>query len=63
MHVDPRGTQAQNINLVVPSIGTVTGNATVSASQQLDCKMVAKVAASGGVVGGAASVLSSFTGG
>jgi AsmA protein len=63
VHVDPQGTQAQNINLVVPAIGTVTGNANVSATQQLDCKMVAKVTASGGLVGGAASALSSFTGG
>jgi hypothetical protein len=63
VHVDPQGTKAQNINLVVTGIGTVTGNANVSATQQLDCKMVAKVNASGGAVGGVASALSSFTGG
>ena len=48
VRVDPQGTQAQNINLVVPSLGTVTGTANVSAAQKLDCKMVAKVNASGG---------------
>jgi len=63
LHVDPKGTQAQNINLVVPTIGTVTGTANVSASQQLDCKMVAKVTASGGAVGTVASALSAFSGG
>jgi AsmA protein len=63
MHVDAKGTKAQDINLVVPGMGTVTGNAYVSATQQLDCKMVAKVTPSGGAGGAAASALSSFTGG
>ncbi len=63
VRVDPQGTQAQNINLVVPSLGTVTGTANVSAAQKLDCKMVAKVDASGGAAGAAASALSAFTGG
>jgi AsmA protein len=63
VHVDPKGTQAQNINLVVVGIGTVTGTANVSATQQLDCKMVAKVTPSRGAVGGVTSALSSFTGG
>ena len=51
------------MNLVVPSIGTITGNGTVSASQQLDCKMVAKVVASGGAIGGVASILGGGSGG
>jgi AsmA protein len=63
VHVDPKGTQAQNINLVVSGIGTVTGNANVSATQQLDCKMVAKITTSGGAAGAVTSALSSFTGG
>jgi AsmA protein len=63
VHIDPQGTQAQSINLVVPSLGTVTGTANVSAAQKLDCKMVAKVNASGGAAGAAASALSAFTGG
>ena len=60
LHVDPSGTQASNLNLVAPSIGTITGNANVSASQQLDCKMVAKLA---GGIGTVTSALSSITGG
>jgi AsmA protein len=63
LHVDPQGTQAQNVLLIVPAIGTITGNANVSATQQLNCKMSAKLTTSGGVAGLATSALSSFTGG
>ena len=63
LRVDPQGEKANNVNLVVPSIGTITGNGTVSASQQLDCKMVAKVVASGGAIGGVASILGGGSGG
>jgi AsmA protein len=63
LRVDPQGEKADNVNLVVPSIGTITGNGTVSASQQLDCKMVAKVVASGGAIGGVASILGGGSGG
>lgn len=62
LHVDPQGTRADNLNLVVPAIGTITGNGTVSSTQQLDCKLVAKVTASGGAAG-VASIISSYTGG
>jgi AsmA protein len=46
----PSGVQTENIDLVVPAIGTVTGNGTVSPQNALDFKMVA--ALSGGVGGG-----------
>ena len=55
LHVDPANTQASNLNVVVPSIGTVTGVANVSASGQLDCKMNAKLA---GTMGAMTSVMS-----
>lgn len=57
IHFDPSGTQANNLDVVVPSIGTVTGTANVSASGQLNCKMVAKLAGGAGVM---TSALTSF---
>ena len=41
VHATPESTQADNIDLVVPSLGTVTGAGTVSASNALDFKMKA----------------------
>jgi len=39
VRVSPEGTRADNIDLVVPSLATVTGAGTVSASNALDFKM------------------------
>lgn len=50
VHVDPAETQTTNMNIVVPSIGTVTGSGTVSASGQLNFKMSAKLAGAMGSV-------------
>jgi AsmA protein len=58
LHVDPSGTQANNLIVVVPSIGTVSGTANVSASGKLDCKMSAKLA---GGIGTVTSALTSFS--
>lgn len=41
VHATPETTRADNIDLVVPSLGTVTGAGTVSASNALDFKMKA----------------------
>jgi AsmA protein len=64
---DPSGSKIDNLNLVVPTIGTVTGAGTVSAAGQLDFKLVAKLAgALGGisqVAGGAGGITSSLMGG
>jgi len=54
---DPSGTQANDLIIVVPSIGTVTGTANVSASGQLNCKMSAKLA---GGMGTVTSAMTSF---
>jgi AsmA protein len=54
VHVSPGGIQTQNINLVVPSIGTVTGSGTVSPQNALDYKMSASL--SGGLGGGLTAV-------
>jgi AsmA protein len=51
---DPSGTQFDSLNLVLPSIGTVTGKGTVSAAGQLNLKMVANVA--GGIGKGVGAV-------
>jgi AsmA protein len=50
LHVDPNGTQATNLTIVLPSIGTVTGNANVSPSGQLNCKMSAKLSGAMGTM-------------
>jgi AsmA protein len=71
---DASGTKIDSLNLVIPSIGTVTGNGTVSATGQLDFKMVAKLAGglakgmqgvatvAGGAAGGIGGAVSSFGG-
>jgi AsmA protein len=41
--VAPEGTQANNINLTVPSLGVLTGNGTVSPTNQLAFKMNATI--------------------
>jgi AsmA protein len=55
VHVDPAETQLSNLDVIVPSIGTVTGNGTVSAAGQLNFKMSAKLA---GAMGSMTSVMS-----
>lgn len=60
LRVDPQGTHAQSLNLVVASLGSMTGNGNISPAGQLDCRMVAKLAANSvaGVVGTALTSLS-----
>ncbi|MGB7601816.1 MAG: hypothetical protein WBM24_16020, partial [Candidatus Sulfotelmatobacter sp.] len=43
VHATPESTRADNIDLVVPSLGTVTGAGTISASNALDFKMKADI--------------------
>jgi AsmA protein len=50
VNVAPSGIQTNNVNLTVPSIGTITGNGTVSPQNALDYKMTASL--SGTVVSG-----------
>jgi AsmA protein len=50
LRVDPAETQTNNLNVVVPSIGTVTGNGTVSADGKLNYKMSAKLSGAMGVM-------------
>jgi AsmA protein len=62
VRVDPSGTQTNDLDVVVPSIGTVTGNGTVSATGQLNYKMVAKLSA-GNPVGAMTTGLGMVAGG
>ena len=62
LHQDPSGTQANDLILVAPAIGTVTGTANVGASGQLNCKMVANLSGNN-PAGALTSGLSAFTGG
>ena len=43
VHVAPSGIQTSNVDLVVPSLGTVTGDGTVSPANALDYKMKASL--------------------
>jgi AsmA protein len=50
VRVEPAGTHAQDLKVVVQGIGTITGDANVSSGGQLNCKMVAHLSgAMGGV--------------
>jgi len=51
---DPSGTKVDSLNLVMPSLGTVTGDGTVSAAGQLNFKMVANLSGAAGALTGAA---------
>ena len=54
VHVAPAGIQTSNVSLVVPSLGTVTGDGTVSPSNALDYKM--KASLNGTAVSGASTL-------
>ena len=49
--MDTEGTHGQNLSLVVPTIGTITGDANISPSGELNCKMVANLAGAAGQAG------------
>jgi AsmA protein len=51
LRVAPEGIRTDNLLLVVPDVGTVTGNGTIGANSTLDYKLVAKLANGGGAIG------------
>ncbi len=61
VRVEPAGTHAQDLNVVIQGIGSITGDANIDAAGKLDCKMVAHV--SGGALGGVSKVASLPLGG
>jgi AsmA protein len=52
LRMAPEGIRADNLNIVVPSIGSMTGNGTVSSSNALNFHMVATLTQSAGMMGG-----------
>jgi len=50
--VAPEGIRSENLNLVVPSIGSITGNGTISIDHKLDFKMIAHLGGQGSSVQG-----------
>ena len=50
IHIDPDGVRTENVSLLVPQIGDLTGAGTVSAAHALDFNMTAKVHTGGMLV-------------
>ena len=55
LRVDQTGTQANDLNMVIPTIGTLTGNGNVTPAGALNCKMVAHLGAGSGNASNAGS--------
>ena len=47
VQVAPAGTRVDNLNLIVPAIGTLTGNGTIGANHELNFRMLAKLNSGG----------------
>jgi AsmA protein len=58
VRVAPEGIRSDNLNLVVPAIGSLTGNGTVAANQALDFKMLAHLSSSNSPMGKIAGIAS-----
>ncbi|HZQ92679.1 MAG TPA: AsmA family protein [Terriglobales bacterium] len=57
LQISPGGTQAQNLNIVIPELGAVTGSGVIASNNTLDFRMVAKLnTAAGSVAGGLANL-------
>jgi AsmA protein len=62
LRVAPEGIRADNLNLVVPAIGSMTGSGTVGTDQALNFEMVAHLSASNSPMGNIASLTSAVGG-
>ena len=51
LRIAPEGIRADNLNLVIPALGTLTGNGTIGSNNALNFHMVATLAQSSGVMG------------
>jgi AsmA protein len=69
LHMAPTGLRADNLNAVVPALGSMVGNGTVDAKNNLDFKLVATVnnavatAAAGSAAGGLGGTMGKVLGG
>jgi AsmA protein len=65
VHMAPTGLRADNLDLVVPALGTVVGNGTLDSKNNMDFKLVATVNSSvvSGAAGAATGALGGATGG
>ena len=62
MRVAPEGIRADDLNLVVPAIGSMAGNGTIAPNQALNFQMVAHLSASNSPVGKIAGLTSAVGG-
>jgi AsmA protein len=62
LRVAPDGIRSDNLNLVVPAIGSMTGNGTIAANQELNFLMSARLSASNSPVGKIAGLTSAIGG-
>ncbi len=51
LRISPDGIRADNVNLVLPALGTLTGNGTISPNNALNFRMLAKLANANSAVG------------
>ncbi|MCI0356404.1 MAG: AsmA family protein [Acidobacteria bacterium] len=58
LRVAPEGINASNLNIVVPSIGTVTGAGAIGSNSSLNFKMLARLSGGGGALGGLSTLSS-----
>ncbi|HXZ27721.1 MAG TPA: AsmA family protein [Terriglobales bacterium] len=58
LRVASEGVRADNLNIVIQDLGTVTGAGTIGANNALNFRMLAKLANGGGLVGGMGQILS-----
>ncbi|MGH9556959.1 MAG: AsmA family protein, partial [Terriglobales bacterium] len=58
LRVAPEGINVSGLNVVVPSVGTVTGDGTIGSNSSLNFKMLARLSGGGGALGGLSTLSS-----
>ncbi len=52
LRIAPEGIRADDLSIIVPALGTVTGAGTIASNNALNFRMLAKLTGAGGLVGG-----------